>query len=131
MPTVVAPACPVRRPAGPPVARFRADQLLVDTDHLLDVVRRLWRAGVEITRAEEHDALGTTQLWLQSGERSLLEVLDRTMVADGLWRAGAVERHERPVRRQSEDVVDAHHAGSPQAVGDHRAVQHLEQAAFA
>jgi subtilisin family serine protease len=89
MPTV-APACPVRRPASPPVARFRADQLLVDTDHLLDVVRRLWRDGVEITRAKEHDALGTTQLWLDSGERTLLEVLNRTMVADGLWRAGVV-----------------------------------------
>src|SRR5882672_1489250 len=86
MPTVVAPERPAHRLAHPPVARFRADQLLVDTAELPDVVRRLWRDGVEITHAEDHCALGTTQLWIERGERTLLDVIDRTMVADGLWR---------------------------------------------
>src|SRR5215218_5123596 len=90
MPTAVAPERPVHRLGRPPVARFRADQLLVDTIDLPDVVRRLWRDGVEISHAHDHAALGTTRLWIEPGDRSLLEVIERTMVADGLWRAGVV-----------------------------------------
>jgi subtilisin family serine protease len=90
MSTVVAPERPTDRPARPAVARFRADQLLVDSAHLPAVVRRLWRGGVEITAATEHPALGTTRLWIDAPERTLLDVIDRTMVADGLWRAGVV-----------------------------------------
>jgi hypothetical protein len=90
MPTAVAPERPVHRLSRPPVARFRADQLLVDTVHLPDVVRRLWRDGVDISHAHDHVPLGTTRLWIEAGDRPLLEVIDRTMVADGLWRAGVV-----------------------------------------
>jgi hypothetical protein len=89
MPTAIAPERPARRLASP-VARFRADQLLVDTAHLPDVVRRLWRDGVEIASAQDHAALGTTRLWIELGERTLLDVIERTMVTDGLWRAGVV-----------------------------------------
>jgi subtilisin family serine protease len=90
MPTVVAPERPIRLPAGRAVARFRADQLLVDTAHLPDVVRRLWRDGIEITGAHDHPALGTTRIWVELGDRTLLDMIDRTLVADGLWRAGVV-----------------------------------------
>ncbi len=88
MPTVVAPERPVRQPRRRAVARFRADQLLVDTAHLPDVVRRLWRDGIEITGAQDHPALGTTRICVELGDRTLLDVIDRTLVADGLWRAG-------------------------------------------
>src|SRR4051794_22591759 len=88
MPTVVAPERPVHRPAGEAVARFRADQLLVDTVHLPDVVRRLWRDGIEIAAAHDHPALGTTQLRVALAGRTLLDVIDRTLVPDGLWSAG-------------------------------------------
>jgi subtilisin family serine protease len=86
--TVVAPERPVRRPAGHAVARFRADQLLVDTVHLPDVVRRLWRDGIEIVSAHDHPALGTTQLRVALDGRTLLDMIDRTLVTDGLWSAG-------------------------------------------
>jgi len=72
------------------VARFRADQLLIDTADLPAVVRRLWRDGVEIRAAEDLPALGTTRAWIELDDRSLVDVLNRTMVADGLWRAGVV-----------------------------------------
>jgi subtilisin family serine protease len=79
-----------RRQGRPTVARFRADQLLVDTTDLPAVVRRLWRDGVEIRSAQDLPRLGTTRLRIELDDRSLLDVVDRTMVADGLWRAGVV-----------------------------------------
>jgi subtilisin family serine protease len=132
MPTVVAPERPTdrpARPARPAVARFRADQLLVDTAHLPDVVGRLWRAGVEIKGATEHPALGTTRLWIEPDERTLLEVVDRTMVGDGLWRAGVV-RVNHVFRLQSHwsfVPFDGASASGPRAldgtdVGRHRHV---------
>jgi len=88
MPTAVIRGA--RRRGRPTVARFRADQLLIDTADLPAVVRRLWRDGVEIRAAEDLPALGTTRAWIELDDRSLVDVLNRTMVADGLWRAGVV-----------------------------------------
>src|SRR5947207_1762306 len=51
MPIAVAPERPVRRLGRPPVARFRADQLLVDTVHLPDVGRRHPGMDTERVRA--------------------------------------------------------------------------------
>jgi hypothetical protein len=83
------PSFVARRRGRPAVARFRADQLWSDTTDLPAVVRRLG-ATVSRSAAPRSSPPSARPGSDRADDRSLLDILDRTMVADGLWRAGVV-----------------------------------------